>query len=273
MSLAMDADLLRVSGRTAWPADFPEAIVHAKWRTEGRGVSLAGHPRYEQAKRFGDARAANEIVEFLLDEESIYGLGDLVNPRKRTQTYVIAPARTFENPSNLIPHVFAKIIANELELRVCQSIYQYDGIKRDRRGFWQRFANPVSFRGNIPRDGDYILVDDVITTGGTLASLRGFIENHGCRVICMSGLSAPGGANLKVALDPLTIVGLKSLHGGRMAPLIVSETGYAIEHLTEPEATKLLGARSLNEVRQKIFRARNQIGVDESNGSDGRAGP
>ncbi len=257
--------------RTPWRSGFPDVFVHADWR--GGSVSLAEQSRYRAAKKFGDAHAAREIVEFLLNDESVYAVGDMVNPSNISNTYVVAPARTYMSPANALPHVFAFVIANELSLPVCMSIYQYDGIKRDQRGFWQRFANPVSFRGNIPKRADFILVDDVVTTGGTLAALRGLIEKQGGNVICMTALSSPGGTNVKLALDPGTCNRLKSAHEGRLARLIKSETHYAIEHLTEPEATKLLAARSPHEVRQAIARARHEGNVGKGKGGDGRPDP
>lgn len=232
-------------------------------------MTLSGQPGYQAAKKAGDAKAALKLVEFLLNEEAIHAVGDMIDPRRMQQTYIVVPARTFESPANVIPHVLAQVIANELGIQVCQSVYQYDGVKRDRSGFWERFANPVSFFGNIPRGADFIIADDVVTTGGTLASLRGFVEMQGGRVICMTGLSSSDGQDVKLSLDRGTLIRLKSGHNGALVSLIFSETGYAIEQLTEPEAGKLLGARSPHSIRQAIFKARHQTRVGEGAEGDG----
>ncbi len=241
--------------RTPWPHDFPDVLIHCAWKAEG--PCLRKHSKYLLAKSGGNAQAANEIVEYFLDEESVYSIGDHVQQSLINETYVVAPARTYDNPRNALPHSLAFIVASELGLKVCMSIYQYDGIRRTRSGFWPRLANPVTFSGNI-FPGNYIIVDDVVTTGGTMAALKGFIERQGSRVLCMSGLAAAEGRDVKLALAPSTHQTLMSAHGGALAPLITLETGYAIEHLTDPEGKRIGLCSSPHVFRQEVLKARHK---------------
>jgi hypothetical protein len=44
-----------------------------------------------------------------------------------------------------------------------------------------RLATPPAFTGSIEQGKDYLLIDDHVGLGGTLANLRGYIETQGGR--------------------------------------------------------------------------------------------
>lgn len=207
------------------------------------------------AKKLGDAAAARKIVEFFLKEETVFSIGDCI---RQKNTYVVAPARTFHEPSNMIPHVYAAIIAQEFGVKLCTSIYQYDGPKRDASSLWERFSNSVVYHGNIFEGADYIIVDDVFSTGSTAAALKGFIESQGGNVICISALASASGENVPIAIDPRSLSLLNSRHGSGLRSFMEMEIGYGPECLTEPEADALLSQRTLDLIRKKVTQARHQ---------------
>ncbi len=250
----------RLIHRSPWPVPFPPVFVHARWSGKPGSMSLKRRAGYQAAKKLGDFKAGTNIVEFLLAEDCIYAISDILE--SPSKTYVVAPARTFIEPRNTLPHILALIIANELGLRVCTSIYQQDGPKRDMNGFWERFATPLRFAGNIFTGADYILCDDVFSTGGTLAALRSFIESQGGRVICMTALASPGGVTAPIAVDQQTVLLLNSRHGLGLRPYMETEIGYGPECLTTPEARALLGQRSLVSIRSAVAEARYNRNVE-----------
>lgn len=201
--------------RLPWPDWFPPVYVHSPY-------GFLNHNRYryfkdqkvERAKAGGsnlaelqDAfGAAEDAMERYMRYDSLASIRSLLSGRL---TYVVAPVKPSYPNGNVLASYFASTIARELELIRLKGIFQKPRRKRDKtKEFLPRFANPVEFyfdpegdAQNIVREGvDFILADDVLTYGGTFAGLRGFIENHGGRVICMTALAGmPDGFNRDLA--------------------------------------------------------------------------
>jgi hypothetical protein len=94
--------------------------------------------------------------------------------------------------------------------------------------------------------------------GGTLASLRGFIEGKGGRVIGMTTLASFGGACVPIALAESTLSGLNAALDGQLPELCRVEVGHDVSCLTEPEGNFLLGrCTSYDQFRAGIDGARN----------------
>ncbi|MFH1602551.1 MAG: phosphoribosyltransferase [Pseudomonadota bacterium] len=53
---------------------------------------------------------------------------------------------------------------------------------------WARLARPAVFDGEVASGRNYVLVDDFVGQGGTLANLRGYALSEGAEV---SGAAAP----------------------------------------------------------------------------------
>ena len=123
-------------------------------------------------------------------------------------------------------------------------------------GAWYRVVNQPSFYGEVPPGRDFIVVDDVFTMGGTLAGIRGFIENQGSSVICMSSLAHRSGSHVRIALDNPILHALNSGFGDPLNQLLREELGYEANCLTLPEAERLLGCTSLDAVRASLHGAR-----------------
>jgi orotate phosphoribosyltransferase-like protein len=61
-------------------------------------------------------------------------------------------------------------------------------------------SNYPRFDGHIEIEPDYLILDDTLTMGGTLASLRGYIESQGGRVIMATVLTGhQGAANISIS--------------------------------------------------------------------------
>src|SRR3546814_1661169 len=69
---------------------------------------------------------------------------------------------------------------------------------------------PALFEGPVEAGRDYILVDDTLASGATMASMRAYVESHGGRVVAVTTLASapPGHGTLdprQVAVTPQTL--------------------------------------------------------------------
>jgi hypothetical protein len=104
--------------------------------------------------------------------------------------------------------------------------------------------------------------------GGTLAALRGYIEQGGGNVIGGAVLSAHDGA-LRLPIAPQMLADIFERHGRGMNDLWQQEFGYGIECLTQGEGGHLRAAASVEQMRNRISEARNAFG----RGVDGKPVP
>lgn len=101
----------------------------------------------------------------------------------------------------------------------------------------------------------YVLADDFIGQGGTLANLRGHVEAKGGVVV--GAVSLTGQArSATVRLSKETLIALQSKHGHTLENLWQSWFGYGLGYLTESEARYLLRAEDVDTIRNRIVAAR-----------------
>ena len=75
-----------------------------------------------------------------------------------------------------------------------------------------RLARQPDFEGAVTQGRDYVLVDDFVGMGGTLANLRGFIEAQGGKVVAAVTLTGKP-YSAKLALDAEQLQELREKHG------------------------------------------------------------
>gem|GEM_PF-4489309 len=75
-----------------------------------------------------------------------------------------------------------------------------------------RLARQPDFEGAVTQGRDYVLVDDFVGMGGTLANLRGFIEAQGGKVVAAVTLTGKP-YSAKLALDAEQLQKLREKHG------------------------------------------------------------
>lgn len=243
--------------RFPWERNFPDAFVNVPWHSPRSGVStLKGHPLYDAAKGQRDVEAALQIVSDLAERRCIYGLADLSEEARQAPT-LIAPSCQPGDSNNALAIGYAEWLSHEMGWPVETRVFQEKSISRDKNSNWVRLANRCEFYGEIDKSAAYVIVDDVITTGGTLADLRAFIMRKGGRVIGMSAIAARDGEWQRIRLDDVTRAELERTHGGDISEFCRQYFGFSHECFTDNEARAVIGSSGYVDLRKKILRARN----------------
>lgn len=113
---------------------------------------------------------------------------------------------------------------------------------------------PALFDGPVEAGADYVLVDDHVGIGGTLANLRGHIETNGGTVIAMTALTESRDGR-RISLRPETLAMLRDRHGQPLDDLWQSQFGYGLDCLTEAEAQNLCRQQSVAAIENFLAQA------------------
>lgn len=230
--------------RAAW-GDFPKVIRN------GDLGDLSKEPEYQAAKQ-GDMEAALNLVDRLVSDETVSQLKELIGD----ETPRILPVLAAEEAgNNKIPLAFAEVLADRLGLTVETGIVQAEKVNRTNSGADHRLAFNPSFLGDVTAGQKYLVVDDTLTMGGTLASLRGYVENRGGSVMAASVMTAHQGA-VDMAVKPKMLAAIEAKHGKEMDSFWKENFGHGIDKLTQGEAGHLKSAASVDAIRDRIAAAR-----------------
>ncbi|MWV17577.1 hypothetical protein F3I16_16160 [Pseudomonas sp. L-22-4S-12] len=254
-----DADKAVLYSRRGWSEEFPDTVL-------AHPLSfMNNHPDYEAAKA-GDDAAALRLARDAVSPEFVEQVRALIPKGSKPR---IVPVLAVEGAGkNRIPLAAAKVLAKQLGLQVDDNPVQAEKVGRTQANALERIANQPTFAGDVA-EGDYLILDDTLTQGGTLAQLKTHIEDNGGRVL---GAIALTGKNYsrKLAVDPNTLAEIRGKYG-EIEPWWRDSFGYGFEGLTQSEARTLLtfdkGQLSPEQIRDRIAAAR-----DESLSTvDGRA--
>jgi hypothetical protein len=240
--------------RVPWRPDFPDAYVQQAWNSPNG--CFKDHADWPAAKTEGDEEAALRIVRRAMREEVLEGILEDCAADGERPPLVVAPALTLAERRNALAIAYGTELAFEMGWEYSDRIFQVRTISRDLRKTWFRLKNQPQFCGFVEAGRRYVLTDDVLTMGGTMASLRGFIENQGGVVICMTALAGGNaGGRTRISLAPQTLLSLTDAHGGRLRDLVRKEMGFGIDCLTEPEGQFLLARPSYDACRKGLHGA------------------
>jgi hypothetical protein len=146
--------------RVPWGATRPIAIIALQRPT-------LGHGDYPAAKA-GDIDAASRLVWDLMEGSA----GKLQRQIRKTDPIVV-PVHAIEGLSyNVIPVAMAEYIGLRLGLRTNMDLQQVNRVGHTGSGGYHRLATPALFAGDVMAGEKYLLVDDFVGQGGTLANLR-----------------------------------------------------------------------------------------------------
>ncbi|EBV7178867.1 hypothetical protein ZU61_27260, partial [Salmonella enterica subsp. enterica serovar Thompson] len=191
-----------ISMRTDWK-DFPDIFIAHSANT------ITSHEKYAAAKA-GDMEPALELVNDYLDDDFLNELDKFI---KKFDDVHVLPVHAEEMAGrNKIPVAYAQAIQQILGLSLDDDIVQATRAFRTQSDGIGRLVKRVSFEGDVVSGRNYLIVDDVVTQGGTLADLKGYVELNGGKVVAASTLS--GKANsAKMAITKSTLGQLRKQAG------------------------------------------------------------
>lgn len=237
---------LGIGERTPW-YDFPQVIRN------GDLGALKNEPEYQAAKS-GDMSAAIELVDRLLTDDTVGKIREQIGDGKPLVLPVLAVEAA---GNNKIPLAMAEALADRLDLDVELGIIQSDKVGRTDSGADHRLAFNPTFEGDVKQGQKYLVVDDTLTMGGTVASLRGYVENRGGKVVAASVMTAHEGA-LNLPVKSSMLAAIENKHGPSINNFWQETFGYGTDKLTQGEAGHLKSAKTVDAIRERITAARHE---------------
>ena len=257
-------------------ADLKEMKQPPRVRWEGfaDAVLLAGetrtkqHPEYVAAKSSNNAGAAANLVNSLVDETGIAAVRALIATVSESGEPVLVSAHAWEsNAVNAIPIALAEFLGERLGIPFEDAVVQTNVVSHTGADGYGRLARQAAFEGTIQRNLEYVMVDDFIGQGGTLANLRGCIEQQGGKVV---GAIALTGKPYSAKLNPSQeqVHDLRQKHGPDFEKWWKAHFGHAFDCLTHSEARYLVRSPDVDTIRNRIATAK-----QKGNGPSGTRSP
>lgn len=226
--------------RAPWDA-LPDVLIHSAIPV------VKGHVDYAAAKA-GDADAALRLVVDTISDPAVEALRNLCPG----STPILAPVHALESTGvNAIPLALAEEISRRLGWPVGFTIVQTNLVGHTGASGFGRLARQAVFAGDVERDRDYVLVDDFIGQGGTLANLRGHLVRRGARVVGATVLTGKL-HSAKLTLSSSTLDELRRKHGPELEDWWRDRFGHGFDGLTESEARYLARTPDADRVRDRV---------------------
>jgi hypothetical protein len=235
-------------------------LVNCRWlQLKGTDASYGNqtatyNAAYKAAKTKFDLPVAFEIVERCISDNVLDELADIIYYSDKSPILVF-PHMSFDDddgvdgagpptdrPSNALPFAFAQYLSMRLGCPVNETIFQCARIGRTKLTKWKRFLHQPSFEGEVVAGQPYVLLDDVFTTGGTLACLRSYIVRNRGIVVGVATLAHESGRHQIFPIVEQTRVVLKDTYGNELEAFWKDTLGHDLSNLTEAEARFLIEA-------------------------------
>lgn len=247
-----------------WPPDFPAVLTHttldvlygAALRPDETLPDAGRSPMYEAAKG-GDAAAANLVVRAVIKPEVVEAMA-----AKYPSAVVVSVHAEEAAGRNKLPQMYALAIGDIGGLRVDDEIVQTNRTRHTGATARQRLSRSPTFFGTVHSGEAYIVVDDVVATGSSIAALRHFIEAAGGRVVLATTLAAAkarwGQEPTQLAITQHTVSALERKFDVVRLNAILRDHGTAptTRHLTEAQGRTLLGFGSIDAIRSCLASGR-----------------
>ncbi len=249
--------------RVPFPPGFPDVVIQQPW---GSPIRSTQHPDYAAAKA-GEREAAVRFVAAMLDPRKFDVLRALIRDRTPIVVAVHAEEATGRNA---IPETYAVWLAGELGLVLDEDIVQANRPQRSGKDGEYRLAVRSVFDGPIQPGRDYLIADDNVTQGGTLADLYSYIENCGGHVI---GATTLTGSRSSETLAPRseTLDALRTKFPG-LEGKWQEAFGHDFSGLTQGEANYLLRSRPADALGDRVLARRQAGSAPEGGGNPGKDG-
>jgi hypothetical protein len=229
--------------RTPW-GRFPDVLIHAS------ESAVKQHPAYKAAKT-GHGPSATVLVNDTMSDRQNQVLVDMLRGHRPT----LVSAHAYEREGiNAIPEAFAVEISKAVGWPHDMAVAQINVVAHTGADGFARMARPAEFAGIIQKGCEYVLVDDFVGMGGTLANMKGYIESAGGKVLAAVSLTGkPHSA--KLALSSERLHELRAKHGTELENWWMGRFAHTFDALTESEARYLTRTETIDTVRDRIAAA------------------
>ena len=233
------------------------------WEAFADAVLLAGesavkqHPEYPDAKT-GDIVVAAKLVNSLVDEAGIAAMRELIAEVSESGDPVLVSAHAYERQSvNAIPIALAKLLSERLGVPFETNIVQTNVVFHTGADGYGRLARQARFEGGVDKGREYVMVDDFVGQGGTLANLRGWIQKQGGKVVGAVVLTGkPYSAKLNPSQEQLHE--LRQKHGPDFEKWWKEHFGHPFSCLTQSEARYLARSPDVDTIRNRLAAAKQE---------------
>ena len=208
---------------------------------------LKRHPDYRKAKA-GDFRAALNLISDLVWLEI-----NQYKDRFAKDCIFVAPFARESTGDNATPQVMAEIFALVCGATADRGLVQITKVYHTGADPMERLALRPEFFGPVAMGANYVLLDDVMSFGGTLAELAHYIQIKGGVVRDIAAI-VNAGRNKSLSPDIKTLRVLNERFGNE----IIEIFGIDINALTANEAQYLVGFRSTDEIRNRLIKAKKE---------------
>lgn len=168
------------------------------------------------------------------------------------KTPFLASAHAFERTGvNAIPEALADELSKRTGFPADNSIVQVNVVGHTGANGFMRLARQAIFDGEVIVGAEYLLVDDFIGQGGTLANLKGYIESSGGIVL---GATVLTGKPYSAKLCPTDeqLAALRSKHGNELEIWWNERFGHGFDCLTQSEARYLERSQDADTIRSHL---------------------
>lgn len=245
-----------------WPKDFPNVFTMTGL-SNLKSITNGNAKLHERAKS-GDIEAALKLVSNVVKKDRIQEIG------RRYPDATIAYVHAIESTGkNKLPTAYAMAISKTTGLKIETDIVQSNKASRTKLTSIERLFRKVEFDGPVKSGYNYVIVDDVVTQGGTTRNLREHIESHGGHVVAVAALApAQGKDRTLLAVTDETINQIKKRFDYEEINSAIKEFGISegAEWLTEHEGRLLLTFRSVDSFRNRGIKERFKGGSQNSGG-------
>jgi len=236
------------------------SIQRIGWNTSQHDVLIYGvidevknHPNYQLAKS-GHYKEAVLLAQSFFNENLIQKLDN------NYKSPIILPIMAEEKQGkNAIPMGMADVINRYTGWKVSENIYQTNKAGHTGANGWHRITTPALFMGDVVIGVEYLILDDFIGMGSTLANVKSFIENAGAKIAGFEVLTGQPESS-KLYLRTKTLNDLREKHG-QFEEEFKEIVKFDYSALTESEARYLLRAKTVERIRNQLTRS-----IRENNG-------
>ena len=247
-----DLKAMKQPPRVAWRQDFPDAVLLAPESQTRR------HPEYAAAKS-GDAAAARRLVDAIVEDSGLAAVRTLLDGATDGRPMLVSAHAYERDGFNAIPIALTQLISERLGTPFDTNVVQTNIVGHTGADGYGRLARQAAFDGVVERSRQYVMVDDFIGQGGTLANLRGWVEKKGGTVVGAVGLTGkPYSAKLKVTKEQLH--GLRQRHGRNFEKWWREHFGHPFDCLTQSEARYLARSPDADTIRNRLAAAMRERG-------------